>query len=41
MKDFTKHLNEALEATASLSLEQQRWIYSGTAYALYPSLNKS
>jgi predicted TIM-barrel fold metal-dependent hydrolase len=38
---LTKHLHEALEATASLSLEEQRWIYSGTAHALYPDLNKS
>lgn len=38
---LTKHLQEALEATASLTLEEQRWIYSGTAHALYPDLNKS
>jgi predicted TIM-barrel fold metal-dependent hydrolase len=38
---LTKHLHEALEATASLTLEEQRWIYSGTAHALYPDLNKS
>ena len=38
---LTKHLQEALEATASLTLEEQRWIYSGTAQALYPDLNKS
>jgi L-fuconolactonase len=38
---LTKHLQEALEATASLTLEDQRWIYSGTAHALYPDLNKA
>ena len=38
---FAKHLQEALEATASLTLEDQRWIYSGTAHALYPDLNKA
>jgi len=36
-----QHLQEALEATASLTLEDQRWIYSGTAHALYPDLNKA
>jgi predicted TIM-barrel fold metal-dependent hydrolase len=38
---LTQHLQEALEATASLTLEEQRWIYSGTAHALYPDLNKA
>lgn len=34
------HLNEALEATASLTLEEQRWIFSRTAHQLYPDLNR-
>ena len=38
---LTQHLQEALEATASLTLEEQRWIFSGTAHALYPDLNKA
>ena len=38
---LTQHLQEALQATASLTLEEQRWIYSGTAHALYPDLNKA
>jgi L-fuconolactonase len=38
---LTQHLQEALEATASLTLAEQRWIYSGTAHALYPDLNKA
>jgi len=38
---LTQHLQEALEATASLTLEEQRWIYSGTAHALYPDLSKA
>jgi len=38
---LTQHLQEALEATASLTLDEQRWIYSGTAHALYPDLNKA
>ncbi len=33
-------LNEAMEATASLTLKEQEWIYSRTAHALYPALNK-
>jgi predicted TIM-barrel fold metal-dependent hydrolase len=35
-----EHLNEALEATASLTLEEQRWIFSRTAHQLYPDLNR-
>ena len=31
-------LNEALEATASLSTVEQEWIFSRTAHALYPAL---
>ncbi len=31
-------LQEALEATASLTLEEQAWIYSRTARTLYPTL---
>jgi len=38
---LTQHLQEALEATASLTLDEQRWIFSGTAHALYPDLNKA
>jgi len=33
-------LNEALQATAFLTLEQQRWIFSRTAHQLYPDLNR-
>ncbi len=32
-------LTEAMAATESLSSEERTWIYSGTAHALYPSLN--
>lgn len=31
-------LDEAMEATASLTLQEQEWIYSRTAHALYPAL---
>jgi L-fuconolactonase len=34
------HLNEALEATSALSLEERRWIFSRTAHQLYPDLNR-
>ncbi len=35
---LTAHLQEALEATASLSAEDRAWIFSRTARALYPKL---
>jgi predicted TIM-barrel fold metal-dependent hydrolase len=34
-------VRDALEATASLTSEEQRWIYAGTARAIYPALAKS
>jgi L-fuconolactonase len=34
-------LQEALVATASLTAEEQGWIFSGTARSLYPSLGKA
>lgn len=33
-----QHVQEALEATSSLSSEEQSWIYSRTARTLYPAL---
>ena len=33
-------LHEALEATASLTTEEQTWIFSRTAHNLYPALNR-
>ena len=33
-------LHEALEATASLTTEEQAWIFSRTAHSLYPALNR-
>jgi predicted TIM-barrel fold metal-dependent hydrolase len=33
-------LQEALEATAALSEEERGWIFSRTAHALYPALNR-
>jgi len=33
-------LHEALEATASLTADEQAWIYSRTAHSLYPALNR-
>ncbi len=35
---LTEQLQEALAATASLSVEEQAWIFSGTARAIYPGL---
>lgn len=32
------HLTEALEATAALTVQEQEWIFSRTAHALYPIL---
>jgi L-fuconolactonase len=36
-----EQLDEALSATAELSGEERRWIFSGTARALYPTLGKA
>lgn len=33
-------LDEALQATGALTLQDRRWIFSGTARALYPGLGK-
>lgn len=33
-----EHLNEAFEATAALTTQEQEWIFSRTAHALYPTL---
>ncbi len=35
---LAQHLQEAMQATATLSLQEQEWIYSRTAHALYPAL---
>lgn len=35
---LTAHLQEALEATCTLSEEDRAWIFSGTARAIYPKL---
>jgi L-fuconolactonase len=35
---LAQHLQEAMQATAALSLQEQAWIYSRTAHALYPAL---
>jgi L-fuconolactonase len=34
-------VQDALEATSSLSSEEQRWIYAGTARAIYPALENA